>query len=246
MNSPKYMMYATVLDAFQNYLNSDTLWYQFYGSSDNPKYSIEEYETKSFKELIDRINRVQFESESADKGSAFNEVIDCLIEKRKSDKMEIVSDKSQGIILATYKSRNFVFDLKLCLEFSEYFKGALTQQRTESIISTAYGDVLLYGYIDELMPLSVHDIKTTHQYKSFKFRDHYQHLVYPYCLIKNGNDIKLFEYNITDFKNTYTETYAFVYERDVPILTQHCEKLIEFLERNKELITDKKIFGIIE
>ena len=68
MNSPKYMMYATLLDSFQNYLNSDTLWYQFYGSSDNPKYSIEEYETKSFKELIDRINRVPFESEAADKG----------------------------------------------------------------------------------------------------------------------------------------------------------------------------------
>lgn len=32
-------------------------------------------------------------------------------------------------------------------------------------------------------------------------------------------------------------------ERDIPILTNHCEEFIRFLEENRELITDKKIFG---
>ena len=39
------------------------------------------------------------------------------------------------------------------------------------------------------------------------------------------------------------ETYVFNPERDIPILTNHCEEFIRFLEENRELITDKKIFG---
>lgn len=242
--NPKYKFYATILDAYQNYLNSDSLWNQFYGSSENPTYSIEEYETKSFKELIDRINRVSFESEAADKGTAFNEVVDCLIENRKSNKMEIISDKNLGIISVNYKTYNFIFDLNLCLEFASYFKGALTQQFIKSYIETSFGTVELYGYIDELLPMSVHDIKTTGQYKAFKFRDHWQHIVYPYCLMQNGSDVITFEYNITDFKNTYTESYTFVPERDIERLREHCESFIQFLETNKHLITDKKIFAL--
>lgn len=241
---PKYKFYATILDAYQNYLNSDSLWNQFYGSSENPTYSIEEYETKSFKELIDRINRVSFESEAADKGTAFNEVVDCLIENRKSNKMEIISDKNLGIISVNYKTYNFIFDLNLCLEFASYFKGALTQQFVKSYIETSFGMVELYGYIDELLPMSVHDIKTTGQYKAFKFRDHWQHIVYPYCLMQNGSDVRTFEYNVTDFKNTYTESYTFVPERDIERLKEHCESFIQFLESTMELITDKKIFAL--
>lgn len=241
MSQLKYKLYATLLDAFQQYLDSEKLWNQFYGFSDDPKISLDEYEEKSFKELIDKINRVPFDSEAADKGTAFNEVVDCIIENRKSDKMEISVQDSNIHVL--YKERHFDFPILLCKEFAGYFNGALTQQNVEAKLPTIYGDVLLYGYIDELMPLSVHDIKTTGQYSAFKFRDHFQHLVYPYCLIQNGNDIRIFEYNVTDFKNTYTESYTFVPERDIPILTNHVERLIEFLEQNRDLITDRKVFN---
>ena len=47
-----------------------------------------------------------------------------------------------------------------------------------------------------------------------------------------------------DQSYTYTETYVFVPERDIPILTNHCEEFIRFLEENRELITDTKIFGL--
>lgn len=144
---------------------------------------------------------------------------------------------------ATYNERNFFFPISLCREFANYFKGALTQQRVEAVLPTAFGDVLLYGYIDELMPTTVHDIKTTGRYSAFKFKDHFQHLVYPYCLMQYGSDVRTFEYNITDFKETYTESYTFVPERDIPVLTSHCEDFIRFLEENRHLITDKKIFN---
>lgn len=150
-------------------------------------------------------------------------------------------------IKAVYNNRTFTFHIDLCREFANYYKGALTQQRVEAILPTAYGSVLVYGLIDELMPTSVHDIKTTGSYTVGKFKDHHQHLVYPYALMQNGSDVRIFEYNIVEFNkggyvvDTYTETYVFNPERDIPILTNHCEEFIRFLEENRELITDKKI-----
>lgn len=244
MSKPKYKFYATILDSFNDYQNSDVVWQRYWGFSENPPHTPEEFHEQQFKELIGRINREPFESEAADKGTAFNEVIDCIIENRKSDNMVLTSFADQGIIQVDYNKRLFIFPISLCREFANYFKGALTQVRAEAILPTMYGNVLLYGYIDELMPTSVHDIKTTGKYSAFKFKDHFQHLVYPYCLMQKGNDVRLFEYNITDFKETYTESYTFVPERDIPKLTAHCEEFIRFLEENRGLITDLKIFGL--
>ena len=99
------------------------------------------------------------------------------------------------------------------------------------------------------MPTSVHDIKTTGSKKKGKFKDHHQHLVYPYALMKNGSDVRTFEYNIVEFiiggfvVETYIETYVFNPERDIPILANHREEYIRFLEENRELITDTKIIS---
>lgn len=268
---PKYRIYATLLDAFGAYLNSDVIWDKYWGWSENPPHTPEEFHEQQFQELIDRINRKPFDSEAADKGTAFNEVIDCMVENRKSETVQVekiykviregacdetgkplyydeVQTNEVIGLKATYNNRVFTFPISLCREFSGYFKGALTQQRVEAIIPTAYGNVLVYGVIDELMPASVHDIKTTGSYTVGKFKDHHQHLVYPYALMKNGSDVRTFEYNIVEFNkggyvvDTYTETYVFNPERDIPILTNHCEEFIRFLEENRELITDKRFW----
>ena len=86
---PKYRFYATILDCYQNYIDSDIIWEKYWGFSENPPHTPEEFRQQQFQQLIDRINRVPFDSEAADKGTAFNEVIDCLIENRKSAKMQI-------------------------------------------------------------------------------------------------------------------------------------------------------------
>ena len=253
-NQPlNYCIYATLLDAYWGYLNSDVIWEKYWGWSENPPHTPEELHELQFQELIDRINRKPFDSEAADRGTAFNEIIDCMIENRKSSIMEMSrvyhDDGTLYGIKAVYNNRTFTFHIYLCREFANYYKGALTQQRVEAILPTAYGNVLVYGLIDELMPTSVHDIKTTGSYTVGKFKDHHQHLVYPYALMQNGSDVRTFEYNIVEFNkggyvvDTYTETYVFNPERDIPILTNHCEEFIRFLEGNRELITDKKIFG---
>ena len=112
-----------------------------------------------------------------------------------------------------------------------------------------YGNVLLYGYIDYLMPFCTHDLKTTRQYSVGNYKRHWQHKVYPYALFKNGCNVCDFEYNIAEigktYYRTYTESYTFAPERDIPLLTQHCEGLINFIQENRDLITDKKIFNMI-
>lgn len=273
MSKISYKLYATILDAFNDYVHSDVIWQKYWGWSEKPPHTPEEFHELQFHELINRINRVPFDSEKADRGTAFNEIIDCMVENRKSETMQIERvykverfgscdesgkpdyyDEEQTneliALKATYNNRIFTFPISICREFANYFKGALTQQRVEAILPTAFGNVLVYGNIDELMPTTVHDIKTTGSYSVGKFKTHFQHLVYPYALIQNGNDIRTFEYNILEFSkasypvDTYTETYVFVPERDIPILTNHCEEFIQFLEANRELITDTKIFGL--
>ena len=249
MQQLKYKFYATILDSFWGYLNSDVVWEKYWGWSENPPHTPEQFHELQFQELIDRINRKPFDSEAADKGTAFNELVDALIENRKPNKMNVERNAENTCYTVVYNDRTFVFPISLCREFANYYKGALTQQRVEAILPTAYGNVLVYGVIDELMSASVHDIKTTGSYTVGKFKDHHQHLVYPYALMKNGSDVRTFEYNIVEFNkggfvvDTYTETYVFNPERDIPILTHHCEEFIRFLEENRELITDKKIFG---
>lgn len=267
-----FCFYATLLDGFTDYLNSDDIWSRYWGNSENPPHYPEEFKQIQFQSLIDRINRVPFDSEAADKGTAFNEIVDCLIENRSSETMRIepvyevkvsgqvdncepderwadvdITDNVIGY-KATYKNREFTFDRELCDKFAKYYEGALTQQFTSGILSTAFGNVKLYGYIDELMPACVHDIKTTGSYNVGKFKNHWQHRVYPFCLNQNGINVRNFEYNIALLSRygkweTFTEFYAYKPERDIPILRAHCEDLIRFLLDNRHLITDEKIFN---
>ena len=240
---PEYKFYATLLDAFTGYLRSDAVWERHWGFSENPPHTPEEFREQQFRELIDRINRVPFDSEAADRGTAFNEVVDALVEHRRPQGMDVERTPDGAAYAVAYNDRRFTFPIALCREFADYYRGALAQQRVSALLPTCFGMVEVYGVIDELMPLSAHDIKTTGSYWAGKFRDHWQHIVYPYCLLQGGSDVRLFEYNVTDFRQTYTESYTFVPERDVPLLTAHCEEFIRFLQDNRDLITDKKIFA---
>ena len=266
---PKYLIYATLLDSYSDYLHGDEIYQEYWGFSEDPPITEDEFIEKKRQDLIDRINRVPFDSEAADKGTAFNEIVDYLITGKPSDIMlleriwanpetyfeENEGDKcgGNGVIAmkAIYNNRVFTFPISICKEFADYYKYAAQQVYTEAILPTKYGDVQLYGYIDELMPLSVHDIKTTGKYSAGKFKNHWQSVVYPYCLNENGNQVYDFEYNVLlinsrasgDTYETFTEYYNYVPEVDIPRLTAHVESLIEFIEAHKDLISDKKIFN---
>lgn len=250
-----YLLFPTLLDSFTSYKRAGEIYEEYYGWSESPSCTLEEFERKSFQSLIDSINRVPFDNEAVAKGTAFNEVVDCIVENRKSDKIEVARVYEQtgydgeplnghlAALDAKIGERTFSFPIGIVMEFADYFKGASTQVYVEGVLPTCFGNVKLYGYVDELLPLSVHDIKTTGRYSVGKYKRNWQHIVYPYCLGCMGNSVSVFEYNITDFKETYTETYVFDKERDTKRLREEAEELIVFLRDNKDLITNEKIFN---
>lgn len=262
-----YRFYATLLDSYTNYLNSNIIWEAYWGFSDNPPHTPEEFKQKQFQDLIDRINRVPFESEAAAKGTAFNEIVDAMIEHRAPgngvsvekiwDRMDMTGEPAVGAkvtaLKANIKTKQseyvFVFDIAMCREFANYYKGALTQQFVKGIVHTRFGDVEVYGYVDELMPQSIHDIKTTGRYSVGKFKDHWQHHVYPYCYNQQGIFLPIFEYNVAQIDKygnweTFTETYNYRPEETERKLVEICEDFICFLNENRHLITDLKIFNM--
>ena len=75
MRQPNYNIYPSLLDAFGSYINSSQIYQEYYGFAEEPAVSEEEFEQQKYQDLINKINRVPFESEAADKGTMFNEVI---------------------------------------------------------------------------------------------------------------------------------------------------------------------------
>lgn len=294
---PKYRFYATLLDKFQTYLDTqaEEYFYQDEGSSwhknyseseDTLHFSQEEVDALLKQELLDAINRVPHEpSEAASKGTALNEIVDCLIHNRKSDNEDIVIKLLKGFnvergfgctdevgkpifydyflehvnkpcIYAGLDGFDFYFDIGFCKSIVEYFKGSLSQVFTSAALETEYGEVELYGYVDELRENKVFDLKTTSRYEFGKYAKYWQRYIYPYTLIESGmcTEINSFEFTAYVLKGgtsrtplitgvQYPEVYQYDHEQSKVLLKDICERFIEFLEDNRGSITNKKIFN---
>ena len=270
MSQPKYRIYPSLLDKFSAYLRADEEAESFFNIDNETgeyKRSPEEVEAALKQDLINAINRVPFDSEAADKGTAFNAVIDCYVHNEKHTPTErepytIIGDRETNIVQVTFPEtelapvRNFLFDRKWIIGQAEYFKGSISQLVVSATLPTQYGDVELYGFVDELRKDVVYDIKTTSKYDFGKYERGWQRHVYPYCLIASGQveSVKAFEYTAYALKGgtsrtplisgtRYPEYYTYNHGQTVKLLTNHVERFIEFLEANRSLITDKKIFA---
>lgn len=263
MSSIRYRIYPSLLDKFQALLDVDQTVEEFWNldSEGDYKETADEMSDRLEKELLDAVNRVPHEPiEAADKGTCFNEVIDCLISHRKCEYegMDIQSGEIAGnrVITAKLNGFEFHFDLAFCREVAECLKGAISQHRCEAVIDTKYGDVELYGYADEIVEDAVADIKTTGRYDFGKYAKGWQRHVYPWCLVKSGEltNVSAFEYFVIVWKGgssrtpvlsgtMYDEYYTYNHEQSELAIRQVCERFIEWLEAHREQITDKKIFA---
>lgn len=308
----KYKFYPTLLDKFQTYLDTQVedyfyqdeqgKWHKNYNEADETlHFSQEEVDALLKQELLDAINKVPHEpSEAASKGTALNEVVDCLIHHRNSENESVVirtiksgrelfdamnmtsmrlANQQDGIVsispnrdlphceelcrkaISTFIYANvdcfeFLFDIPFCKSIAEYFKGSLSQVYTAATLETKYGEVELYGYIDELRENKVFDLKTTSRYEFGKYAKYWQRHVYPYTLIESGacTEINSFEFTAYVLKGgtsrtplitgvQYPEVYQYDHEQSKVLLKDICERFIEFLEENRELITNRKIFN---
>ena len=53
-----YNFYPTLLDLFQSYLDSDSVWAKYWGQSFTPKISREQFKQTQFQNLLNGINKV--------------------------------------------------------------------------------------------------------------------------------------------------------------------------------------------
>ena len=266
----EYRFYPSLIDTFQDYL--DTKPEEFFYQDENGKWhrnydeetgtyhlTDDEVYALARQRVLDTINRVDgLPSEAADKGSCFNEIVDCIIMKKKNTRDDIrlqtMRHEQVSYIYAQMDDFKFYFDIDFCKSAARYFDGSMCQVFTKAPIETDYGTVWLYGYIDYLRENKVFDAKTTSRYDFGKYEKKWQKHIYPYCLIKSGKctDIQQFEY--TAFKlsggnsrqplitgQLYPEVYTFNYDESKAAIKRICERFIEFIEENKEEITDKKI-----
>lgn len=266
----KYRIYPSLLDSFSSYLRADEEAESFFNIDNETgeyKKPPEQIESELKQSLIDSINRVPFSSEAADKGTAFNALVDSFIHRQKhipTDREPYIIEGNEmgNMVKVTFPAteladeRVFKFDREWVIEQAKYFTGSISQLFVSAVLETRYGEVELYGYIDELRKDEVFDIKTTSYYQFGKYEKKWQRHVYPYCLIESGqmDNISAFEYTIFVLRGGTSRTplisgvrnpeyYTYNHAQTKKMLTAHVELFIEFLEANRALITDKKIFN---
>ncbi len=272
-----YRVYPSLLIAFQNLLDYEIVaeedWNKVSEAAHDRgefldrdigdyKLTPDEMYVKLEADLIDSINRIDGRyGEAADKGTAFNEIVDCLIENRKSnrDDCRIYSTTNESnvrVIRADIHDFTFDFDIALCKDTADFFSGSVTQFLAEATMETSFGSVLLYGFIDEWVANIMYDIKTTGKYSWGKFEHGWQRHVYPWCVIESGYTTKVdaFVYYVIEWayqrkgeplkaKGIYQESYDYDHAESGRKIREMLELFLTWLHARKEFIQDKRIFG---
>lgn len=257
MSQHKYRIYPSILDKYQKFLDSELVAEEFWNkdSDDNYKLTPDEMSDMLEQELIDSINRVErVASEAADKGTAFNEIVDCILENRGTERNDILLHSTKEDIKALFNDWDFSFDINLCKNVALYFWGCIPQYTCSAILPTAYGDVELYGHVDYIGINKIFDLKTTKQYQFGNYSKYWQRHLYPYCLIESGEmeEVDEFEFTVVKWQERknkpisgeiFKEVYTYSHDKSKEQLTAICESFIEWLEMHRDVITDQKIFG---
>lgn len=241
--NPKYRFSPSLLDKFIRLESAEKIY-----ENSNAE-SLEEVRERLRKELLDTINKVKGEpSKAMLKGIAFENLCDLIAGNKKwtaedDDSISLCGEDEAWFYEVMKDGHLFKFDYQAVQYVSSLIQDALTQQFVEGTISTCFGGVRLIGYVDALIRNIVKDIKCTGIYNFGKFEKSMQRYVYPYCLEQMGCKVDFMEFIIHTNDHVYVETYlhdSIVAESNI---IEVCERFIDFIESNKELITDRRIFN---
>lgn len=255
-----YAITPSHLDAFQSFLDAEYDWGQWWGNSDEPAKSAEEYAAECEKKLIDQINRCPKEPiEAADKGTVANEIVDCIIHERKPQNgiaLKTVTLDGTRFIIGSMNGFIWLFDSTLFFELSQRYPNAISQYLCGAPLQTSKGLVWLYGYPDEWIGDKIYDLKTCKDYQFGKYSRKWQKHLYPYAVVESGDCTEITEFEYTAVKlseptqkcpiihgEIYPEVYTNDHEQNRCLLQGICEQFIGWLEYRRVFITDAKIFG---
>lgn len=214
MEKIKYALYPTLLDSFY--------WY---------KRGFNEKE-----EIINKINRVKTDMpEAAKKGVAFEACVNNLIKTG-----TVNHPLMQGEF---FEKDGFHFKGPVVLRIAKKLQNAKKlQEYIQANVQTPAGLIKVYGFIDFSYDDMYVDLKTTASYKRDKYAINNQHKCYPLLNQLNGGKVDKFNYLVTDFNDMYIEPYVFTKSLQDEFIFNLVE-FTEFLEANRDIITDTKIFA---
>jgi hypothetical protein len=210
----KYKIYPTLLDSLY--------WYT-------------KFPNKNYQELLDKINRVEKPMpEAAKKGVAFEALVNDVIDGVKLEVDGFNQYEKDGLKFGTKLVNKIAEDLNHCSKKQEFVTGR---------VETSVGIVELYGFIDFTFDNHIVDLKTTSKYTKEKYINNHQHICYPLIKDLNGGFVDGFSYYVTDFKDTYIETYEYNKELFNNILDKSIILFDKFVQENQNKITNTKIYG---
>ena len=249
MSDVTYQIYPTLLDQWQRLCDCEMLAEQFWNIDEDGNYRLtpEELAADAEAELIATINRTKvFDTTLADRGTCFNDIIDEMVEGRYCGDAEAEHRSLNG--------HDFTYSVELAKSVAEKLTDAVCQWKCEGVLSTRYGGVRLYGYIDYWRYNSVIDLKTTEKYDFGKYESHWQRYVYPWCLVQAGHEIDRMDFLVVKMTQPrkkcaaitgeiFTESYTHSQAMAEAKLREVCEGFIGWIEINRDKITNKKIFN---
>lgn len=193
------------------------------------------YREDKVQELLDKINRIKPSEfpEAALKGIQFE---DCVNKLLNGETLQELDDD--------YVTKNFSFNKQLVNKVAAKLKNAKKQQEyIQANVPTPIGLVKVYGFIDYTYDDFFIDLKTGSKYEIGKFKDNSQHKCYPFLAKLLGRKQSGLKYYVTDFRNTFLEQYTLTPEMEDEFVSD----IVTFnywLEENRNLITDTKIWGL--
>jgi hypothetical protein len=224
MDKIKYALFPTLIDAFY--------WYK------------RGFNTKE--EILNKINRIKSPMpEAAAKGVCFEDCVNNVIKTGVAQHPLLKGsffDKEYQDANFPETKFNFTFKGDLILKIAHKLSACTKMQEyIQANVPTPVGLIKVYGFIDFSYPDKFIDLKTTGSYKNKKYKDYNQHKCYPLLAQLNGRSIKDFMYYVTDFSDTYQEPYKPALKDE---FIRDLVEFTEFLEIERNNITDKKIFAL--
>lgn len=182
-----YRISPSLLNSFSGWLNCSETYAKYWGNSEAPAMSEEEYEEKCKAELLAYINREpQPRNEAADRGTCLNEIVDRLIGAEPSSVADC--DKLDGYYLARRNGFEFKFDSRLVEEVACAMRNGIPQFHLSNTYLPEGCDyaIELHGFSDYIFPSQIWDLKTTGKYESEKYANNWQRHVYPVIAADSG------------------------------------------------------------
>lgn len=243
MSEIAFHVSPSILDKYMSMLDADQSWEHFYGMSEEPSVSLDEWRDKMLKELVDAVNGVVTPSSpAADLGTCLNEAVDCILLGQRSTRDDVVLQSGQAghdgthdmgeCVFAVKGENKFMFHAEDVVNLATHVRGMTPQELVSETIQTNMGCVQLYGYPDYYDPKSgiVVDLKTTKNYESGKYANYMQRYVYPYILTMSGKIERYRHFNflvckvtgnnksnpfveLELFNETYTEPMLTIYQK---------------------------------